>query len=54
MAAVPAFKSMFVRLGFSEDAAAQLSNDAGEGLNTLDALKALTDSRVHSVCKAVR
>ena len=44
---------MFQRLGFSEDAATQLSSDNSEGLLSFDAIKALSDTRVHAVCKAV-
>ena len=54
MATIASFKTMFQRLGFSEDAATQLSSDNGEGLSSLDAIKALSDTRVHVVCKAVR
>ena len=54
MATIASFKTMFQRLGFSEDAATQLSSNNGEGLSSLDAIKALSDTRVHDVCKAVR
>ena len=54
MATIASFKTMFQRLGFSEDAATQLSSDNSEGLLSFDAIKALSDTRVHAVCKAVR
>ena len=54
MAAIASFKAMFRRLGFTEAAAGQLSSEDGEGLNSLDNVKALTDDRARAVCKAVR
>ncbi len=54
MAGVIAHRTMFERLGFIPNAATQLSGDAGEGLDSLERLKALTDDRVRAVCKAVR
>ena len=53
MAAIASFKSMFRPLGFSEDAAVQLSSDYTEGLSSIETVKALTDDRVCAVCKAV-
>ena len=43
MATITSFKTMFQRLGFPEDAATQLSSESGEGLSSLDAIKALSD-----------
>ena len=54
MVTIASFKAMFCRLGFSEDAAGQLSANDREGLNTLKNVKALTDDHVRAVCKAVR
>ena len=54
MAAIASFKAMFRRIGCTEPAAGQLSLEAGEGMNSLNNVKALTDDRVRAVCKAVR
>ena len=54
MAAIASFKAMFRRLGFTKPAAGQLSLEAGEGLNSLENVKALTDDRARAVCKTVR
>jgi len=46
MAAIASFKAMFRRIGFSEDAAGQLSSNDGAGLNTLETIVSVLYARL--------
>jgi hypothetical protein len=52
MADLPALRTAFVRLGFSVDAARQITD--GQNIDTLEEVKLLQDTDVSDLCKALK